>query len=116
MNEPSATATTQKAVGVTEEESEESYSDQVEREVVLLVEEIMQYNDQQARDDSERWQINQSTLKQLSSKNQSVIKRVLDGQMKQPLQDHHDKYGLHGRMANRGKDIELLKTALGIDK
>ena len=115
-NQPSTTTATQKAMGMTTDKEEESYSDQVEREVVLLVQEIMQYNDQQAADDSERWQVNQSTLKQLSSKNQSVIKRVLDGQLKQRLQDHHDKYGLHGRMANRGKDIEHLKTALGIIK
>ena len=116
LHQPQPTSATQKAMSVTKEQEEDSYSDQVEREVVLLVEEIMQYNDQQANDDSERWQINQSTLKQLSSKNQSVIKRVLDGQMKQQLQDHHDKYGLHGRMANRGKDINQLKAALGITK
>lgn len=107
-------STSQKAATVAQQV--DSHSDQVEREVVLLVEEIMQYNDQQAADDSERWQINQSTLKQLSSKNQNVIKRVLDGYLAQTLQDHHDKYGLHGRMANRGKDINHLKAALGISK
>ncbi|EDX82520.1 hypothetical protein S7335_1224 [Synechococcus sp. PCC 7335] len=95
---------------------EKGYSDQVEREVAMLIREIMQYNDQQARDDSERWLINQSTLKQLSTRNQAIIKRVLEGELAQELQEHHDHYGLHGRMANRGKDIDVLKAALGIDK
>ena len=95
---------------------QEGYSDQVEQEVANLIREIMQYNDQQARDDSERWLINQSTLKQLTTRNQAIIKRVLEGEMAQALQAHHDHYGLHGRMANRGKDIDHLKAALGINK
>lgn len=76
----------------------------------------MQFNDQQATDDSERWLINQSTLKQLTTKNQTIIKQVLEGEMAQELQQHHDTYGLHGRMANRGKDIEQLKAALVVNK
>ncbi|WP_228025226.1 protelomerase family protein [cf. Phormidesmis sp. LEGE 11477] len=108
-----ATASPMRAGAATQEPN---YSDQVEREIANLIREIMQYNDQQARDDSERWLINQSTLKQLSTRNQSIIKRVLEGQMADALKEHHDTYGLHGRMANRGKDIELLKAALGIQK
>ncbi|MEO1391022.1 MAG: protelomerase family protein [Cyanobacteria bacterium J06634_6] len=95
---------------------EESYSDQADREVANLIREIMQYNDQQARDDSERWLVNQSTLKQLTTRNQAIIKRVLEGEMAQALDEHHNKYGLHGRMANRGKDINLLKSALGVQR
>ncbi|EDX83087.1 hypothetical protein S7335_265 [Synechococcus sp. PCC 7335] len=95
---------------------EQNYSDQVEREVANLIREIMQYNDQQATDDSERWLINQSTLKQLTTRNQAIIKRVLEGEMADELKEHHDNYGLYGRMANRGKDIEQLKAALGIRK
>ena len=97
-------------------QTERGYSDQVEREVANLIREIMQFNDQQAKDDSERWLINQSTLKQLTTRNQNIIKRVLEGEMAAELKEHHDTYGLHGRMANRGKDIEQLKAALGIIK
>ena len=105
-----------RAVAARSPAHEPNYSDQVEREIANLIREIMQYNDQQAKDDSERWLINQSTLKQLSTRNQSIIKRVLEGEMAQALQVHHDTYGLYGRMANRGKDIETLKAALGIHK
>ena len=35
--------------------------------------------------------------------------------MAQELQEHSDNYRVHGRMANRGKDIETLQ-ALGIRK
>ena len=56
----------------------ESYSDQADREVANLIHEIIQYNDQQATDDSERWLINQSTLKQLTTRNQAIIKRVIE--------------------------------------
>ena len=93
---------------------EETYADKTEREIANLIREIMQYNDQQASDDSERWLINQSTLKQLSTRSQTIIKRVLEGEMAEELQAHHDKYGLYGRRANVGKDIETLKAALGI--
>ena len=96
---------------------EESYSDQADREVANLIREIMQYNEQQAADDDERWLINQSTLKQLTTRNQAIIKRVLEEEsMAAELNDHHNRYGLHGRMANRGKDINLLKTALGVQR
>ena len=95
----------------------ESYSDQADREVANLIYEIIQYNDQQAADDSERWLINQSTLKQLTTRNQAIIKRVIeDDEIAQALEEHHNKYGLHGRAANRGKDINLLKTALGVQR
>lgn len=97
-------------------EQEETYADKTEREIANLIREIMQYNDQQASDDSERWLINQSTLKQLSTRSQTIIKRVLEGAMAGELQAHHDKYGLYGRRANVGKDIETLKAALGIRK
>ena len=90
------------------QQTDQGYSDQVEREIANLIREIMQFNDQQAKDDSERWLINQSTLKQLTTRNQAIIKRVLEGQLADELQQHHDNYGLHGRMANRGKDIEHL--------
>ena len=97
--------------------AEESYSDQADREVANLIREIIQYNDQQATDDSERWMINQSTLKQLTTRNQAIIKRVLEEEsMATALDEHHNRYGLHGRMANRGKDINLLKTALGVQR
>jgi hypothetical protein len=105
-----------RAVAAHKPAGEQNYSDQVEREIANLIREIMQYNDQQAKDDSERWLINQSTLKQLSTRNQSIIKRVLEGEMAGELKVHHDNYGLHGRMANRGKDIDTLKAALGIHK
>ena len=98
------------------QQTDQGYSDQVEREIANLIREIMQFNDQQAKDDSERWLINQSTLKQLTTRNQAIIKRVLEGQLADELQQHHDNYGLHGRMANRGKDIEHLKAALGVKK
>ena len=99
------------------EKRNESYSDQAEREVANLIHEIIQYNDQQAADDTERWLINQSTLKQLTTRNQAIIKRVIeDDEIALTLEVHHNKYGLHGRAANRGKDINLLKTALGVKR
>ena len=99
------------------EKRNESYSDQADREVANLIHEIIQYNDQQAADDTERWLINQSTLKQLTTRNQAIIKRVIeDDEIAQALEEHHNKYGLHGRAANRGKDINLLKTALGVKR
>ena len=104
--QPQAIARTEK----TPARNEESYSDQADREVANLIKEIMQYNDQQAVDDSQRWLINQSTLKQLTTRNQNIIKRVLEGEMAAELQAHHDHYGLHGRMANRGKDIDELEN------
>ena len=95
----------------------ESYSDQADREVANLIHEIIQYNDQQAADDTERWLINQSTLKQLTTRNQAIIKRVIeDDEIARALEEHHNKYGLHGRAANRGKDINLLKSALGVQR
>jgi len=95
----------------------ESYSDQADREVANLIHEIIQYNDQQAADDTERWLINQSTLKQLTTRNQAIIKRVIeDDEIALALEEHHNKYGLHGRAANRGKDIETLKAALGVKR
>ena len=99
------------------EKKNESYSDQADREVANLIHEIIQYNDQQAADDSERWLINQSKLKQLTTRNQAIIKRVIeDDEIAQVLEEHHNKYGLHGRAANRGKDIHLLKAALGVKR
>ena len=99
------------------EKRNESYSDQADREVANLIHEIIQYNDQQAADDTERWLINQSTLKQLTTRNQAIIKRVIeDDEIAQALEEHHNKYGLHGRAANRGKDINLLKSALGVKR
>lgn len=95
---------------------EESHTDKTQREIANLIREIMQYNDQQATDDNERWLINQSTLKQLSTRSQTIIKRVLEGEMAEELQAHHDKYGLYGRRANVGKDIETLKATLGIQR
>ena len=53
---------------------EPNYSEQVEREIANLIREIVQYNDHRLKS-SERWLINQSTLKQLSTRNQSIIKR-----------------------------------------
>ncbi|MEO1445914.1 MAG: protelomerase family protein [Cyanobacteria bacterium J06635_11] len=109
---------TQAQVAVAEKgsQTEESHADKTEREIANLIREIMQYNDQQAADDSERWLINQSTLKQLSTRSQTLIKRVLEGEMADELEAHHDKYGLYGRRANVGKNIETLKAALGIQK
>ena len=109
---------TQAQVAVKEKgsQTEETYADKTEREIANLIREIMQYNDQQATDDSERWLINQSTLKQLSTRSQTIIKRVIEGEMADELQAHHDKYGLYGRRANVGKNIETLKAALGIQR
>ena len=110
-------AATQTQPTVQEKHSEEeSHTDKTEREIANLIREIMQYNDQQATDDNERWLVNQSTLKQLSTRSQTIIKRVLEGEMAEELQAHHDKYGLYGRRANVGKDIETLKAALGIQR
>ena len=110
-------ATTQAQPTVQEKHSEEeSHTDKTEREIANLIREIMQYNDQQATDDNERWLVNQSTLKQLSTRSQTIIKRVLEGEMADELQEHHDKYGLYGRRANVGKDIDTLKAALGIKR
>ena len=110
-------AATQTQPTVQEKHSEEeSHTDKTQREIANLIREIMQYNDQQATDDNERWLINQSTLKQLSTRSQTIIKRVLEGEMAEELQAHHDKYGLYGRRANVGKDIETLKAALGIQR
>ncbi|MEL6882173.1 MAG: protelomerase family protein [Cyanobacteria bacterium J06607_10] len=116
-NQPEALAETLHRRNTQAPKTEESYSDQTDREVANLIREIMQYNDQQAADDSERWMINQSTLKRLTTRNQAVIKRVLEEEaMAAALAEHHNKYGLHGRVANRGKDINLLKAALGIQR
>ena len=112
--QPVATTQAQTTVEESSDAKEETYADKTEREIANLIREIMQYNDQQATDDSERWLINQSTLKQLSTRSQTIIKRVLEGEMADELQAHHDKYGLYGRRANVGKDIEVLKAALGI--
>ena len=112
--QPVAATQPQTTVEESSDAKEETYADKTEREIANLIREIMQYNDQQATDDSERWLINQSTLKQLSTRSQTIIKRVLEGEMADELQAHHDKYGLYGRRANVGKDIETLKAALGI--
>ncbi|NJM97777.1 MAG: hypothetical protein HC800_12030 [Phormidesmis sp. RL_2_1] len=114
--QPSAATQTRATVEERPAETKESYTDKTEREIANLIREIMQYNDQQATDDSERWLVNQSTLKQLSTRSQTIIKRVLEGEMADELQAHHDKYGLYGRRANVGKDIEVLKAALGIQR
>ena len=113
--QPVATTQTQPTVQETHSE-EESHTDKTQREIANLIREIMQYNDQQATDDNERWLVNQSTLKQLSTRSQTIIKRVLEGEMAEELQAHHDKYGLYGRRANVGKNIETLKAALGIQR
>jgi len=112
--QPVAATQAQTTVEERPDAKEETYADKTEREIANLIREIMQYNDQQATDDNERWLINQSTLKQLSTRSQTIIKRVLEGEMADELQEHHDTYGLYGRRANVGKDIEVLKTALGI--
>ena len=67
---------------------------------------------QQAQTDSERWQINQSVLNQLSTRSQTIIKRVLESRT--DVSEHHDRFGLHGRMCNRGKNIDELKHYLGL--
>ena len=112
--QPVAATQAQPTVQEKQHSEEESHTDKTEREIANLIREIMQYNDQQATDDNERWLVNQSTLKQLSTRSQTIIKRVLEGEMAEELQAHHDKYGLYGRRANVGKDIETLKAALGI--
>jgi len=114
--QPVAATQAQPTVQEKQHSEEESHTDKTEREIANLIREIMQYNDQQATDDNERWLINQSTLKQLSTRSQTIIKRVLEGEMAEELQAHHDKYGLYGRRANVGKDIETLKAALGIQR
>lgn len=114
--QPVAATQAQTTVVEKPDAKEETYADKTEREIANLIREIMQHNDQQATDDSERWLINQSTLKQLSTRSQTIIKRVLKGEMAEELQAHHDKYGLYGRRANVGKDIEVLKAALGIKR
>ena len=114
--QPVAATQAQPTVQEKQHSEEESHTDKTEREIANLIREIMQYNDQQATDDNERWLVNQSTLKQLSTRSQTIIKRVLEGEMAEELQAHHDKYGLYGRRANVGKDIETLKAALGIQR
>ena len=114
--QPVAATQAQPTVQEKQHSEEESHTDKTQREIANLIREIMQYNDQQATDDNERWLINQSTLKQLSTRSQTIIKRVLEGEMAEELQAHHDKYGLYGRRANVGKDIETLKAALGIQR
>jgi len=114
--QPVAATQAQPTVQEKQHSEEESHTDKTQREIANLIREIMQYNDQQATDDSERWLINQSTLKQLSTRSQTIIKRVLEGEMADELKAHHDKYGLYGRRANVGKDIETLKAALGIQR
>ena len=114
--QPVAATQAQPTVQQKQHSEEESHTDKTEREIANLIREIMQYNDQQATDDNERWLVNQSTLKQLSTRSQTIIKRVLEGEMADELQAHHDKYGLYGRRANVGKDIETLKAALGIKR
>ncbi|MEO1403366.1 MAG: hypothetical protein AAFV72_19245, partial [Cyanobacteria bacterium J06635_1] len=87
-------------------------SPEAEREINLIIDEIIQFNEQTAQDDEERWQINQSVMKQLCSRSQAIIKRVLES--REDVQEHHDKYGMHGRRFNVGKDIEVLKQAIGV--
>lgn len=73
-------------------------SPEAEREINLIIDHIIQYNEQTAQDDDERWQINQSTMKQLCTRSQSIIKRVLES--RHDVQVHHDKFGMHGRRFN----------------
>ncbi|MEO1353015.1 MAG: protelomerase family protein [Cyanobacteria bacterium J06635_15] len=87
-------------------------SPDAEREINLIIDEIIQFNEQTAQDDEERWLINQSILNQLSTRSQSIIKRVLESRV--DVQTHHDKYGMYGRRWNVGKDIEQLKLAIGL--
>ncbi|MEO1354083.1 MAG: hypothetical protein AAFW84_35940, partial [Cyanobacteria bacterium J06635_15] len=77
-----------------------------------IIDEIIQFNEQTAQDDDERWQINQSVMKQLCSRSQSIIKRVLES--REDVQRHHDQFGMYGRRWNVGKDIEVLKAAIGL--
>ena len=71
---------------------------------------MLEFNTVQAQTDSERWQINQSVLNQLSTRSQTIIKRVLKSRT--DVIAHHDHFGLPGRMYNRGKDIHELKQYL----
>ena len=87
-------------------------SPEAEREINSLIDHIMQFNTEQAQRDSERWQINQSVLKQLSTRSQDIIKRVLESQT--DVMEHHDQFGLHGRRCNVGKDINELKHNIGL--
>ena len=73
---------------------------------------MLEFNTEQAQTDSERWQINQSVLNQLSTRSQTIIKRVLESRT--DVAEHHDRFGLHGRMCNRGKNIDELKHYLGL--
>ena len=91
-----------------------TYTDDIEREVADLVRQIMAHNDS-AGTSEHRWMITLSILKKLSTRNQSVIKRVIeDKAMADSLASHHNRHQLHGMMANRGKDVEALKAALGL--
>ncbi|MEM8810887.1 MAG: protelomerase family protein, partial [Cyanobacteria bacterium P01_G01_bin.38] len=87
-------------------------SPDAEREINLIIDEIIQFNEQTAQDDDERWLINQSILNQLSTRSQAIIKRVLES--RDDVQQHHDKHGMYGRRWNVGKDIEVLKSAIGL--
>ncbi|MEM8810134.1 MAG: protelomerase family protein, partial [Cyanobacteria bacterium P01_G01_bin.38] len=69
-------------------------SPDAEREINLIIDEIIQFNEQQAQDDDERWLINQSVMKQLCSRSQAIIKRVLES--RDDVKQHHDKYGMYG--------------------
>ncbi|MEM8805152.1 MAG: hypothetical protein AAGF01_03790, partial [Cyanobacteria bacterium P01_G01_bin.38] len=105
QNGASATATRSK-------QADGRSSPDAEREINLIINEIIQFNEQTAQDDDERWLINQSILNQLSTRSQAIIKRVLES--RDDVQQHHDKYGMYGRRFNVGKDIEVLKQAIGL--
>lgn len=48
----------------------------------------------------------------VSTRSHAVIKRVFEG--REGVQAHHDEFGIHGRRFNVGKDIEVLKKAIGL--
>ena len=83
-----------------------------QREINRFIDSLIEFNTEQAQTDSERWQINQSVLKQLSTRSQDIIKRVLESRT--DVMEHHDQFGLHGRRCNVGKKIDELKHNIGL--
>ena len=83
-----------------------------EAEINRVIDQIIHFNDAVAKTDDERWQISISLLKKLTARSQNIITRVVSKDRVAEIQQQHDKYGLHSRTVNRGKDVDVLRQAL----
>ena len=90
---------------------EKGYFYEANKQVTKLVARITQYNDQQANDNSERWFIDQTTIGHFIPVDRRCLESILSSMAAELLQ-HHKRYGLRGKTANQGKDINRLKAAL----